>query len=126
MMTDKLRESISIFGDRPCYKCGSYNCDMSCEAALAEPTVQESLTVAEPVAWKHPDKNMVFWKDTKDVDEYHGFKLTIPLYAAPSRREWVGLTDEEIAKVANSCVWSETYHVDFSRAIEAKLREKNT
>ena len=47
-MTDKLRESISIFGDRPCYKCGSYNCDMSCEAALAEPAIKESLTVQRP------------------------------------------------------------------------------
>ena len=44
----------------------------------------------------------------------------------PQKREWVGLTDEEIAKVANSCVWSETYHIDFARAIEAKLKEKNT
>jgi hypothetical protein len=41
------------------------------------------------------------------------------------QRPWVGLTDEEIKKVANSCVWSETYHIDFSQAIEAKLREKN-
>jgi len=42
------------------------------------------------------------------------------------KKEWVGLTDDEIKLVANSCVWSETYHVDFSQAIEAKLREKNT
>ena len=46
-MSDKLRESINILWDRSCYKCGSYNCDMSCEAALAEQTVKESLTVAE-------------------------------------------------------------------------------
>ena len=43
----------------------------------------------------------------------------------PPQRAWVGLTDEEIKEVANSCVWSETYHVDFSQAIEAKLKEKN-
>ena len=41
-------------------------------------------------------------------------------------KEWVGLTDDEIAEVANSCVWSKTYHVDFGYAVEAKLKEKNT
>ena len=44
----------------------------------------------------------------------------------PQKREWVGLTDDEIADIANSCRWSNTYHADFARAIEAKLREKNS
>lgn len=45
-----------------------------------------------------------------------------PLYTAPSKRKWVGLTDEEI----------DTWNIvapsrlrDFVRCIEAKLREKN-
>jgi hypothetical protein len=46
--------------------------------------------------------------------------------SSAQQRPWVGLADDEIKEVANSCVWSETYHVDFARAIEAKLREKNT
>ena len=38
----------------------------------------------------------------------------------PAQREWVGLTDEEIAKL-------DCYdHLKFARAIEAKLKEKNT
>ena len=44
----------------------------------------------------------------------------------PEKRPWVGLTHEEIADIANSCRWSNTYHADFAQAIEAKLREKNT
>jgi hypothetical protein len=48
-----------------------------------------------------------------------------PFYTAPPKREWVGLTDAEIADIANLCRWSNTYHADFARAIEAKLREKN-
>ena len=72
---------------------------------------------------------------------------TMPLYPAPPeiestrqmimpellekmgwvrKKEWVGLTDEEIADVANECRWSSKYHTDFARAIEAKLKEKNT
>jgi hypothetical protein len=54
----------------------------------------------------------------------------IPLYAAPPQREWVGLTDEEM--------FAALVQVDpltkrlapgfeyFARAIETKLREKNT
>jgi hypothetical protein len=43
--------------------------------------------------------------------------------SSPPQRTWVGLTDEEISKVD----WksNETLH-EFARAIEAKLKEKNT
>ena len=54
------------------------------------------------------------------------------LYAMPPKREWVGLTDEEIS---NLWSWSMTREAEltattqqhaFARAIEAKLKEKNT
>jgi hypothetical protein len=52
-----------------------------------------------------------------------------PVYTAPPQREWVGLTEEEVSKLIdieigfNSCCgWEEEY----TRAVEAKLREKNT
>ena len=50
-----------------------------------------------------------------------------PLYLEP-QREWVGLTDEEIALVCGECAASAYRHDDISyaRAIEAKLKEKNT
>jgi hypothetical protein len=41
---------------------------------------------------------------------------------APPKREWVGLTDEEVSSIENAGVWGEK---DI-RAIEAKLKEKNT
>ena len=41
------------------------------------------------------------------------------------RREWVGLTDKEIAEIYNqdSLIYKP---LEFYRAIEAKLKEKNT
>jgi hypothetical protein len=50
-----------------------------------------------------------------------------PLYTAPPK-QWVGLTDEEIHEVTSKkwWDWEDAFDIEgFSRAIEAKLREKN-
>ena len=50
-----------------------------------------------------------------------------PLYTAPPKREWVGLTDQEINSVCYKRDWTAPWtNTTFARAIEAKLREKNT
>ena len=41
-----------------------------------------------------------------------------------ARREWVGLTDEEMDEALNLCDTTDIYK--YSRAMEAKLKEKNT
>jgi len=55
----------------------------------------------------------------------------VPLYTTPPRREWVGLTDEEMRDFWS---WSMTAEAErtantqqhaFARAIEASLKEKN-
>jgi len=127
-MSDKLREAASIWWDRPCYKCRSHTCDMSCEAALAEPAIKESLTVAEqePVAFVDLG-SLKFISHTPDttvgVSKYRTPFKNSPLYTAPPRREWVGLTDDEV-----NLIYAEpqTHVGQYAKAIEAKLREKNT
>ena len=49
----------------------------------------------------------------------------IALYTTPPQRTWVGLTDEEITALKHN---GERYisSQDFARAVEAKLKEKNT
>ncbi len=54
-----------------------------------------------------------------------------PLYTAPPRKEWVGLTDDEVSKVY--CDWLEYIKINnddnlriFVLQIEAKLKGKNT
>ena len=50
-----------------------------------------------------------------------------PLYTTPPKREWVGLTDEEINSVRHNRDWTAPWTDEtFARYIEAKLREKNT
>jgi hypothetical protein len=45
----------------------------------------------------------------------------IPLYTKPPQCKWVGLTDEEMQDL-----WDRYAHMEMMRAIEAKLKEKNT
>jgi hypothetical protein len=56
----------------------------------------------------------------------------IALYTAPPKREWVGLTDDEVHKIIDDCTSDEAELEelnDFAKAIfavEAKLKERNT
>ena len=42
------------------------------------------------------------------------------------KRTWVGLTDEELSEVYNQTDWDIVGGWEYERAIEAKLKEKNT
>ena len=54
-------------------------------------------------------------------------KFTGHLYIQPLQRTWVGLTDEEIEVLFQTAADAdEEVHIRFARAIEAKLKEKNT
>jgi hypothetical protein len=53
--------------------------------------------------------------------------ITALRQALETKREWVGLTDQEINSVRYSRDWTAHWtDATFARAIEAKLREKNT
>jgi hypothetical protein len=88
---------------------------------------EEAFSVSEqkPVAW--------MWSDgttTSDPDRADG--TWTPLYTAP--RQWQGLTDEEIVAIElnprqyydGKSLRFDLSLADFARAIEAKLKEKNT
>ena len=51
----------------------------------------------------------------------------VALYTTPPRREWMGLTDEEVMTLDDQTHFHEAHDwtLRFARAIEAKLREKN-
>ena len=102
---------------------GGEPCGTSEAIAVVEKALAQSKQ--KPVAWKLPDKNVVFWEDTKEVDKYHGFEPTIPLFPHP-QRTWVGLTNNDLQPIAEEyrILFGSWVH-DFARAIEAKLKEKN-
>jgi len=136
MMTEKLRaaaqaalewlrdELLDTWADmdRQFYKdCAKHT--KALEAALAEPAIKESLTVAEPVACIGTNGELMWLKKPEVI-----YSKPRPLYTAPPRREWVGLTDDEITKLHHEIKVQlmGTYKTeDIYRAIETKLRKKN-
>ena len=78
----------------------------------------------KPIAWYDPTNGMV--STDNDCPLFTPLRQVWALYP---KGEWVGLTDEEISKIIddeigfNSCWGPEE---NFARAIEAKLKEKNT
>lgn len=84
------------------------------EEALAQPE-------QEPVAWFSPLGNLY---KTRFHATANGEQVITPLYTTP-QRTWVGLTDEEIAKEFYKFEAAGAWY-QFARAIEAKLKEKNT
>jgi len=83
----------------------------------------------EPVAWRHT------WDGAVDLNDltpwYYGDHWKHePLYTAPpQRKEWRGLTDEEVeietARVLTTLT-KDVWPIALSRAIEKLLRRKNT
>jgi hypothetical protein len=84
--------------------------------------------IVKALAQSEPEP--VAWADKRDIErEGHDFYVNrqqpakdgVPLYT--QRKEWQSLTDEEISNLWNAPGDSGN---EFARAIEAKLKEKNT
>jgi len=75
----------------------------------------------EPVAWHYPDGK----PDQCTTDKAYAEKdpAWTPMYY---KHEWVGLTDEEVKNFVQAVWPREATPTDYIRAIEAKLKEKNT
>lgn len=81
----------------------------------------------EPVAWQDTEKHseLVSSEDWENIDQKWRYMYR-PLYTAPlPRREWVGLTEDEVVDLLPVGDWEIEPTLDIARAIEAKLKEKN-
>ena len=100
--------------------------EMTAEIVAARTLAQPE---QEPVylAWFYEEEG--WFETTKDHYDITDEEDRWLLYPAPPKREWIGLTDEEIDEI-DEVTWDSEYQLwgihDFSRAIEAKLKEKNT
>jgi hypothetical protein len=87
----------------------------------------------EPVAWVNQSAIDWFTSDKQGSNAYVQTNLaksknnsaTVPIFTHPPQRTWVGLTDDdEILAISNTMPYANRF--EFARAIEAKLKEKNT
>jgi uncharacterized UPF0160 family protein len=90
--------------------------DRTCPACVAEAEKQE------PVAWIYNGQLHQFDPADWAIEP----ESVQPLYTAPPRKEWVGLADEEIDYIWGITPADYEDKFAFPRAIEAKLKEKNT
>ena len=62
---------------------------------------------------------------TKDLREEAMFQ--VQMLGEEIQPDWIGLTDDEILSISADCAASHQHtDIHFARAIEAKLKEKNT
>jgi len=103
------------------------------KAALEQPEQDVPETVCgnmEPVAWMYEGirhdgtahgPHLVWKTEYMDAMSANKGAKAVPLYTHPPRREWKGLSEDEMGHIY---VRSAT-HEEFARAIEAKLKERN-
>ena len=71
----------------------------------------------EPVAWFRKENGENIYYATKAWDD------CLPLYTKPQTKEWVSLTNEQIVDLV---IKNAGFPTKLAKAIEAKLKEKNT
>lgn len=91
--------------------------------ATLQPPAQQ-----EPVAWVEAWANGKVQAHEENCfsDDPVWLSNPIPLYTSPQKREWVGLTDDEIDVLVMDSDGLPKSHLEFAKAIEANLKEKNT
>jgi hypothetical protein len=134
MSIEAMKQALEVI--EAAIESGDWQIDGACDPSMAIHSLHEAIAEAdkqEPVAWIYKDGTV-----TNDPDMADG--TWTPLFTAPvhtidisqervdetakCKHEWVGLTDEDIAELRREGAHSVS-DKDF-RAIEVKLKEKNT
>ena len=123
-------------------------CKTKCEDCPDQPPPTPQSTEQEPVAWihnfieggisigkqpsdldRHPDRWTALYKEPPPCPTCEALARTVMLdqtsHDTPQQRTWVGLTDEEIEDLYFD-KFSMGELKAFAKAIEAKLKDKNT
>ena len=120
---EALRQALAQ-QDSDCERCKGVGC-VACDSRQILAQSEQ-----EPVAWvtfnAYGEEDDV-WYENPEGKLLDGWTYK-PLYTAPPKNEWQGLTDEEIKEIVGP--WGDTPIKGYTRKlfdqIEAKLKEKNT
>ena len=128
-MTDTDIHSCGYYCDRPlCIKAQRNELRdkfiATIPTPMAEPEPFEYWNVVE--GWVKIDEVRQHFDTANCGTIYkHEGEGTIPLYAAPPQREWVGLSNEEKKAIYQEATNEDWTDLDVINATEAKLKEKN-
>ena len=122
---DTVKQEPAVY---KCPRCAtSMDVDLNAKPVDTINTSQERVDEIEKrrhevVAWIVESKHG-FWAPYLEWSEpsYSETQVVTPLYTAPPKREWVGLTDEEAWKC-----WDWEDFQGTWKSMESKLKEKNT
>ena len=78
----------------------------------------------EPVAWWNGKEGVVFMHEEISTPNWTDYYY-IPLYTHPPKREWVGLTDEDMEELSSAWWKPNEDEMALIDWVEAKLKEKN-
>ena len=126
MSREAMKQALEALESDPLSHAGLVNRKQAI-AALRQALETEQ----EPVAWMHTTGTGHVYFRKKPQDKVFSPQ---PVYTVPPKREWVGLTADEIWKCNKAKSGSAVeFHIcyahqnvlDFAEAIEAKLRDKN-
>jgi hypothetical protein len=112
----KMAREVGI----PTGRIGGYDKELKRFADLVAAAVAEP--EQEPVAWANSNDLQNFDMKVRTGPDLHH---TVPLYTTPPKREWVGLTDEEIDILSCEMVKGDKSVNWLCKVLEAKLKEKN-
>ena len=125
---EQALECLDYHWDNPDSELEEWPYVLEAKRALRQALAQSE---QEPVAWISAGgmRELLEFGKTEvfRIQDYETTGTT-PLYTAPPKKEWVGLSDEELEDLEFASVDKEYGHLDvreLSRAIEAKLKEKN-
>jgi hypothetical protein len=118
-LTDVHQEIESMIVDEGCFERGC-----ACHDSRESPgVVVVKQPEQEPVAWANMkgDGTFALLSISQHQEDRANWMHPVPLFTHPPRREWRGLTEEEVDQMAGNTVdaW------ECARAIEATLKERN-
>ena len=112
--------------------CGTAEAIAVIEKALAQPEQEPVATVEDnSQQWKGMDGAIAFHLIERHADGWSDARKMMEEWlsanTSPPQRTWVGLTNNDLQPIAEEyrILFGSWVH-DFARAIEAKLKEKNT
>ena len=123
---NKVIYACNLYNRQDIQDGGTVYLEDELEASIKALAAARELRALKPVAWVSESESTkqfvegrprrVWWECNTGVGK--------PFYTAPPRKEWVGLTDDEVYEIANFCK-DQPFNF-YAKEIQTKLNEKNT